>query len=127
MSTGRAPIRVVEQLTRLRERGEAARTVRLSHLVGHLLAFGRVADEETHVARLIVVTAPMDQCDLGLVHVRWSAQQTALAASLSGWIAARVTPDKRVVAPGVDDLDRARQRLSLLGVDWRATADRGAA
>jgi hypothetical protein len=113
---------VVEQLTRLRSRGEAARTVKLSHLAGHLLAFGRVHDEESHVARLVVVTAPIDQCDLGLVHVRWAGQQLALASSLSGWVAARVTRDKRLIAPGPDDLARAQARLVALGQDWRTGA-----
>lgn len=119
---GRAPARVIEQLTRLRDRGEAARSVKLSHLVGHLLAFGRVADEEASVARLVVVTAAVDQCDLGLVHVRWSGQQLAVASSLSGWALARVTGDKRVIAPASDDYHRARRRLAALGFDLAAVA-----
>lgn len=115
---GAASERIVKQLTRRRHRDCVdRRDVKLAHVVGHLLAFGRVSADDLTIGRLVVVTAPLSACDLGDVDVRWSNQQYALGMCVSGWIAARVTTDKKLVAPPVTDMARVRQRLQDLGWD----------
>jgi hypothetical protein len=117
---GAATERVLKQLTQARKRdGCDRRDVKLGHLVGHLLVFGRVSPDDLATGRLVVVTAPLDQCDLGDVEVRWSNQQHALGMCVSGWIGVRVTTDKKLVAPSVADMALVRKRLRELGWDWR--------
>lgn len=108
-----------QTLERGRELAEQATPLKLKHLAGALLVLGRLADSEPYVARAINVTAPLDPCDLGLVILRFSRLQDALAMSLGGWIAVRVAPGSRVVGATYGDYRAARLRLRRLGIDWR--------
>jgi hypothetical protein len=118
LEVGAASPRVLGQLTQVRKRaGRDLRLVKLGHLAGHLLAFGRAAADDLMTGRLIVVTAPLAECDLGDVDVRWVTEQHALGRCLSGWVVVRVSAEKKLVAPSVLDLARTRSRLRELGWD----------
>lgn len=106
-----------EVLQRGREFAEQANDLHLRHWVDHLLVFGRVAECEVHSALVVVATAPVETCSLGLVVVRWTRVSDALAMSTSGWAVARVGFGQRLVGPLPGDIALARERLRALGLD----------
>ena len=109
----------VRRLQLGRSAAENAReTLRLKAMKGALIAMGMSTEGEVYVARAIVINAVGGPVDLGDVIVRWAQVYSALAHSLTGWIAFRVADNARVVAPQMGDVSRARNVLSALGYDW---------
>lgn len=107
----------VQALDRARALAEQAAPLRLKHIPGALLLLGRVAEGEPYIARAVVANVPVESSDLGLVLLRFSRAQDALAMSLDGWIVARVAPGSRLVGPAPGDIDLARRRLAELNLD----------
>lgn len=111
-----------EVLVRGRALAEDASYLSLKAVINHLLLLGRVAEGEHHLARCIVVTAPVEQCDLGLIHVPWSRVQDGLSMASNGWLLGRVAFGQRIVGSVVGDFDLARERVEAMGLDWSRSA-----
>jgi len=88
-------------------------------MTGALLALGRVAESEPFICRAVNVSAPLRSSDLGLVILRFTRLQDALAMSLGGRGIVRVALGSRVVGPTYGDYHEARLRLHELGLDWQ--------
>ncbi len=96
---------------------ESAVPLKLKNLVGALVILARVPDVDPFVARAAVATAPVANCDLGIVVVRFSRLQDALSMAGSGWVMFRVASGGRPVGPLSQDAALARHRIAELAWD----------